>query len=88
METGEKDNFDKAVCVLGICMLTIDLIIYGISFIYVIYNAKKRNSLRKFGKIPLLIIAFPNLYFFVGLVGRITVYVKSPTMETCFLYND
>ena len=68
--------------------MTIDFIIYSISFIYVICKAKKSIGLRSFGKVPLLIIAFPNLFFFMGMVGRTHAYATSDSENTCFLYND
>ena len=65
----------------------IDFIVYGISFTYVIVKAKKNTTLRNFGKVPLLIIAFPNLYFFVGLLGRVLAYARSD-IDSCFLFKD
>ena len=71
-----KDPINEAICLSGICLLTVDFLVYSVFFTYVILKAKKRTKLKSFGKVPLLIIAFPNLYFLVGAVARIISYLN------------
>ena len=73
--TGDDNSFDEIICVSGICLLFIDFIIYGISFIYIISTMKRKTNRSTFWKVPLLIIAFPNIYFLTGAIGRLIAYL-------------
>ena len=81
----DKSPLITTTCLTGICLLSLDFLIYGASFIYVLRNAN--FSIRKFGKIPLLIICFPNLYYFMGVFGRVFTYLNHADDESCLLYD-
>ena len=85
-EADEDSPFINMTCLTGSCLLSIDFLVYGVSFIYVISNAN--FSWRKFGKVPFLIISFPNLFFLTGAFGRIFAYASHPDDESCLLYDS
>ena len=86
-ETEKYPQFDQYICLVGIFLLGLDFLIYGLSFLYVVNRARKKIDMRKLGKLPMTMITFPNFYFFSGCIFRLIAYLSCEKNEKCWMYD-
>ena len=83
----EETQFDPKICLIGVLLLAADYVIYGCTFLYVLNRARKKVKLQKLEKLAMVVISFPNFYFFTGWLLRLVAFLSCSRNESCWMYD-